>query len=187
MNGKRQKNQLKTYFKHLSDSFDPGAGEGFVEMCEDLHTLIEGIVSGDGIHIKVSSINIHLRASATNFFTFVPVLVQTTGTLADTLNRSERTVASLIDAACDDVFGYDRIGPLRRARLEPATSTLMAIQCSIAIPNKALQLLNKETETERLQDLYYAIVGVANNGETVSYSTIVEVNYIEQRRNLVIR
>jgi hypothetical protein len=88
----------------------------------------------------------------------------------------------------DDVFGYDIIVPFRMARKSHYTgSAAYSLETTFQLPRKILDILNKETETERLQELYLAIVGFGTNTATVAFVTGMFIEYTEQRKIVVLR
>jgi hypothetical protein len=86
------------------------------------------------------------------------------------------------------VFGYDRLGPAKSARRVPtADNDDYGLEISIPLPNYALQILNKETETERLQNLYIAICGKGTNAFAINLIVDTITEYREQRKTLILR
>jgi hypothetical protein len=184
-NNKRQ----KLYIKQRSTTITPGANEGYAHdlLSESIHTLIEGIRSEDGINIKVDQILFHIRIYCTEVFSFSPAIVQTAGTFTNQTNLSERIFSSMLNVAIDDVFGYDLIDNHKVARKVPVATEDFGLEFTMSVPRKHLNIINKETETERLQDLLLCIAGVGSNGAGMPYDITTTVRYTEQRKTVILR
>jgi hypothetical protein len=187
----KNKRNLKCHIDHTTDSIaDPGANGGFTELVRNtaLQNIIESIRSEDGIHMDVKTMTFNLRIYSEEPFLVVPVLIQTAGTVTETDDQTASVIGELIAATCDDVFGYDRLGPAKSARRVPtADNDDYGLEISIPLPNYALQILNKETETERLQNLYIAICGKGTNAFAINLIVDTITEYREQRKTLILR
>jgi hypothetical protein len=167
--------------------------QGFVDQIQDLHTLLETLTGGDGVAINVKAITFHYVAESSLNFWIKPVAVQTAGAFADSINLAQREIGELIDAAVDDVFGYQELqGGGKWASPAPPAGTsgsqLYVSRFSVQIPGNLLHLLNKESETERLQTLYVGLVGLTEqNAQTITYNCVTEVRYSVARKPIVIR
>jgi hypothetical protein len=97
----------------------------------------------------------------------------------------------MVDAACDDVFGYTLIDDSRTSRRLRGPydgASVKGGEFRINIPQHLVQLLNKETETERLQDLYLAIVGIMNTaGDSVHIDAFWTIRFHEERKTVTVR
>jgi hypothetical protein len=60
------------------------------------------------------------------------------------------------------------------------------IETTITLPAKVLNILNKESESERLQDLYLGYVGIGDT-LTLIVKTVYAIEYTEVRQKIVIR
>jgi hypothetical protein len=188
----RVKTHLTTPTGGLGQSMT--SDKGFANNIINLHDLIEGIKSADGIQIRVQSITIDLRLYGNDgdpAWVFQPLIVQTVGTWTDTVNLAQRVIDEILDQAIDDVFGYQPIGePRTTRRVFPlgGNTTQQGSEIRIQVPMNIISLLNKETETERLQNLLFGIVGVMN-GTTDVYTLYytITVRYTEERKSITIR
>jgi hypothetical protein len=162
-----------------------------VENVTNIHDALEAVVAADGQTMRISRMVMHYRAhlAATNFFTAQAVLVQTAGTLSDTTDIADGSpIDTALDQACDDVLGYTKLGKLAVPRFAPVNGTTqLEIVRSVPFPQGIIQLLNKELETERLQDLYLALVffGCTNAAHYVSMD--IEVDYTTVRKTISLR
>jgi hypothetical protein len=188
-----RKRKPKRTLAKISDSVAIGANLGFAEYITNLHATIEAIrAAQDGIQIRVSKVLLHLRTTSLEAFAIQMLAIQTGGTFTDNPNETEGDVGSMLEGNIDDVFGYDYLSPSYKvARKGPSTDGAAAatflIEATFPIPNKLLMLLNKETETERLQDLLVGFIGHGSNGDTVFYKCFIEFHYVEEQRDIVIR
>jgi hypothetical protein len=189
-----RQNQRKIYiFLPANDDVSNTSDNGFVRAIGSVHSIIEGIRSGDGLHMLCKQILLHVRSNSIEPFWVLPVLVQTAGNFADTNNLASHNIAELLDSAIDDVFGYQRLSPTgkvgRRAPVDDgSTNPTYCAEFTVTLPGNVLAILNKETETERLQDLILGLVGITNaTSQAIAFETFVEVHYIEKQRNIVLR
>lgn len=164
---------------------------GFVEVIQNLHTLIETISGSDGVQIHVSGITIiiRLREDSDEPFVYLPVVVQTVGSFASQVNLVQDRVEEMIDVATDDVFGYHPLGNIRGSRSSPNIGTnAQKSEITLQLPQHLLALLNKETETERLQNLHLALVGKTDSvGASLVGECYLAVEFTEMRKSIVIR
>jgi hypothetical protein len=188
--------QRLSYFDVGSDTIAPGANLGFYEELINLHTLAESIGSADGKKIRVTHMIVNIRAymaEADGIFHLTPVVVQTNGNCVDTVNLAARKLHEIIDGAVDDVFGFQVVGPTRSSRRVPMDSADAAdlgafgLEFQIQIPQNLLQVLNKEIETERLQDLHLGFAGITHANNTISVFFCGRVDYIELKKQIILR
>jgi ribosomal protein S25 len=120
--------------------------------------------------------------------------VQTNGTVTDTVDRAEAVVDKILDAAIDDVFGYQLLSNFKLSKTMPidsgystSTSNTM-VEMSVILPPNLLGLINKEVETERLQNLYIVLVGSFNvNNQAINIFKSFEVDYTNVRKTITLR
>lgn len=180
----------KNHVAVVVDSIVAGAvNSGYGISIQNLHDLIEGIRAADGIHMRVSAIRLTVRAYSDAYFSMYPAVVQTAGNFTDSVSLTQANASALFDACIDDVMGYDGLFPyMKIARRVPTGATDdLGVEYSVNLSPKILQILNKEVETERLQNLLFAICGFGTINKTVALTTTIEVMYIEQRKQVVLR
>jgi hypothetical protein len=185
---KRQQ-RLKHYLTNVTDTVVFSSDIGFVDyLLASLQSVVEGIETGDGIHIEVKNIRLMFRLNKSSHITAVPVVCQTAGNCLDQTDLAQRKIQDLLDQSIDDVFGFEMISPVRTSRSKPDASNYFKIEVTIDLPQRYVQLLNKETETERLQDLYIAIVGIVQNttGDLSIYMG-ADISYTETRKTITFR
>jgi hypothetical protein len=173
-----------------------GAGEAFVEKLNNLYDVLEGILALDGAKPRVSMIRLTVQAKSESFFALLPVIIQTAGTITDTVDIDvDQIEDKSINPCIDDVFGYKNLSNFfktsRRAPSEDSTAATgleYVCQFSTMIPGNFIQILNKETETERLQDLYQVLYGFCSeNNQAVYIKETTEVLFTTVTRNITIR
>jgi len=184
----------KTFFNLSEEQIGNSANRGFAQNVKDLHGLVESIRAADGIQIQVSEIRMAVRITGLankDPFGLVPVAVQTAGTFTSNDSVSYRVIAEMLDQAIDDVFGYQPLSEPKFSRLlvkSDSTSAYQGLEFTLVIPSNILQLLNKESETERLQTAYVGFVGVVHDtDDTLTFHVTTSVKYTERRKKLVIR
>jgi hypothetical protein len=174
----------------------------FTEQILNLHDLAESILNTDGWTPRIKSITINLRAMNldTGLVQFVlkPFVVQTIGSFTDTADQTVNSVSEHLNGAINDVFGYRWLAKdYYQSRPTPNVQPTDAgpeylgewINIKIRIPEYVIKILNKETETERLQNLYVGIHGHTPylNEHQISWYSITEVVYEAIRKDLVLR
>lgn len=190
------KQQKQTYVAIANVSSTPGANLGFVQMLRNINTTLDSLPTNEGLKPKISKIRttIRLYQDITGFtnlnFMIQPVIVQTAGTFADTVNLTERTISSMLDAAIDDDFGFYKANDLRVSRLGPtniAGNIACLIETSFDVPPHIIGLLNKESQTERLQSIYTGYTGIAVSNAAVVGFFATEITFTEVRKGITIR
>ena len=182
-------------YTYISDVVAIGVAQssavGFVEVIQNLHALIETISGSDGVQIKVSDIQITLRLEEDSDepFVYIPVVVQTVGSFASQVDLVQDRVEEMIDVATDDVFGFHPLGTMRGSRSLPTIGTnAQKHEINVQLPQHLIALLNKETETERLQNLHFALVGKTHDISAELFgSCFITVFFTEMRKGIVIR
>lgn len=183
---------------HIADVInvviDPTTDVGFTENLVNLHSMIEAISGADGVQIQVSAMRIHIRlyieSEVQDAFCIIPVIVQTVGTWTSTADLANNTIRQMLDSCIGDVLGYTPLGSLRVSKLLPThDSHISGMEFTLSIPQHILQLLNKETESERLQHLLVGLVGKFEHQDNANLigTAYVESLYTERRKSIVIR
>jgi hypothetical protein len=184
------------YIKKDSENITVGANLGFMAKLLTIYASLEAMEDVDGYQPKVTEIRSHIRiyskhVTASFPFLVCPVIVQTAGNLVDNDNETVTTVAKAIDDNCDDVVGCYPFDPKVSKRLPTGNNSqpLEACGCefTLVVPPHLIQLINKELETERLQELYTALVGVGTSAQTLVVHYYTVVKYVQVRKNIIIR
>lgn len=191
----KTRSNTKTYFTYVSGGPAPTTDLGFTTNMQNLHSLISGINDEDGNRKVISEVQFIMRAYVADsaIFGLQPVIVQTAGNWSNTINLAQRTFDTALAASIDDVFGYDRLGGMRFSKAKPTgdgtlATLIQSIESNVTLPAKFIQILNKEVESERLQDLFFGFVGLSlNTGLTIYIYLQIVVQFIEQRQKVVIR
>lgn len=191
----RQNKKAKTYLLSRSDTCTGTSYYSFMEELQQnasLHQVIESIRAGDGIKLKVSKIDIHIRmygSGGNNPFTVTPCFVQTAGVVTENDDVDALIVGEVLDVCIDDVFGFVQQQTRCSRRVRGSTTAIQqGVEFTLSVPPHLVNLLNKETETERLQDLHAVVIGHRNTAnDVIDVQTITEVHYTEERKTLTIR
>jgi hypothetical protein len=155
----------------------------------------ELLTGADGQKAKILAVNVTHRCYSEENFAIMPLIIQTAGTITDSVAIAQPTQDVGLDSAIDDVFGYQPLSKfLRTSRRVPtrdaqaAAGTEHALQFAYTIPGNILQILNKELETERLQDLYVVLHGFHfANSQTINIHTNIELLFVNIRKNVNLR
>lgn len=191
-------NNLRMFiFKITPDTIVPGANLGFGDELVDLTDIPENFLGSDTIHPIIKGMKAFFRISSTNdlakHFSVWPVIVQTAGTFTDTVNSEEREVASIVNGCVDDEFGLLPCGGNRMSKLiamsdDSGLNFTTVIETQFDIPRNIINLLNKEVNTERLQKLKLALVGVGESAtQTLYFSGHIAITYISRMKGITIR
>lgn len=190
------KQQKRKHFAFYLDTIDGStAYYSGAEEIANLHTLMEAINSGDGSKIKITQMKIHLRVYSDEPFAIAPLIVQSAGTFSEVKDVADNIVDIVLDAAVDDMYGSQMLGPTSVARRTPVNdptsspqTMTFAIEVTRLLPGNLLNIINKELETERLQSMrlgYFAKQGPA--ASMISVYTIIETDFVTVRKGIVTR
>lgn len=193
-----QKQQLRDYISLVDDIITAGASGAdlvYVDSLMNLHTAMEGILAADGQKPKVQSVTLTIRAYSNDLFGMCPIIVQTAGSFMDTVDLAGKIVDVNLDSVIDDVYGYQllhqNVGTSRRLPTDDATaspSNGFGREFTVTLPQNAIQLLNKEIETERLQSLYFAVYGfLTENNQVITLSCNFHVKFKAIRKTIILR
>jgi hypothetical protein len=188
----------KKYINRIAEETVTLASEyGYVENLLGLSAIVEGIIAKDGIQIFIKNWRIHIRALITNgthdSFLGIPVVVQTDGTFSDTVNIATRIVGDMLDGGIDDEFGFQIIGTPKCSRIKNVSDdggieTHQVLEFTLSLPQNIIKLLNKESNTERLQSLFFGLVGLCSDDQNVFKLTgFYEIDFIERKKGITIR
>jgi len=193
----KNKRQSRTHTSTEFDTITAGAAgslKGQVTAVKNLSTLVEGILALEGAKPKVQSIQVQLRAYSEENFTLSPFIVQTAGTITDTVDIDAYIQDLTLDPAIDDVFGFQSLGITRNAKRVPsmdasgASGKELAIETTILIPGNVLEIINKEAETERLQNLYLVLITrPKSNNQVIEINTLMVTDFVVVRKGIVLR
>lgn len=192
-------NNLRLFiFKITPDTIVPGANLGFGDELVDLTDIPENFLGSDTNHPIIKGMKVYTRINSTNetnpkHFSVWPCIVQTAGTFTDTVNSAEREVASIVNGCVDDEFGLlpcggNRMSKLKNMSDDSGLNFTTCIETQFDIPRNIINLLNKEVNTERLQKLKLALVGVAESAtQTLFVSVHIAITYISRMKGITIR
>ena len=190
MNNKNQ----RLYMYEIVKAMTPDtASRHSVLQAMDISSVLETIGALNGAKAKVSKIRIHLRIYYTGMFGIVPIVVQTAGAISDDDNIAALTIDEILDDQIDDVFGYQIIQPYGMSKRMPTddptanTGNIYGREFTIEIPSNILVILNKETETERLQNLFLVLVGYFHTTGTVLVRGTGTIEFSIVRKKIVLR
>jgi hypothetical protein len=180
-------NKPYTYIKNIDQvAVSNSTARGFAISIANLHSIIENISGGDGNQIVVKSVSLSVRIYDDDSYFIVPVFVQTVGTFSTTADITDSTISLMLDNAVDDVFGT-WVGPVRTARRKGGNDNYL-VEFDQKLPQHLVNLLNKETETERLQNLSFGLVGKTyTTTGALSGRVGISVTYTVRRKDVVIR
>lgn len=180
-----------------NDTITMGAAGGalaFLDLLVELHSQLESIAGEDGARAYAHGIRLLILMESENFFTAVPLAIQTIGTITDTVDLNNSVLDQDLNSAINDVFGYQTLGPMRASRRVPTLDATSAsgkehmVLLTVDIPGNLLLLLNKEVETERLQNLSICIWGIATeNNQVITVKGFDWIRYTERRKAIVLR
>ena len=180
MSKQKWKSHLEQYAPAL---FTPGAGDAFAQNNLNFTTYVEAL-AGEGAKAHIKSITLFVRAYTALAGTFViqPVIVQTAGTFTDTVGIAQAEISEILDAAIDDEFGFQEIGQPNGRKMLPIIATYdKGFERNIIIPQNIINLLNKETSTERLQSIYFGVVGQGQSSPiTMSVGLAIKFRLVDK-------
>ena len=167
--------------------------KGFTDNLIDLSAIVDTIGALNGAKINVKKIRIHLRIYSEETFIYQPLVVQTAGAWTADVTSANYIVDKILDENIDDVFGYQPLTDTKVSRRVPTdvqtddTGRITGSEITIELPGSILQILNKEAETERLQNLLFGVVGRTNVVQTIKLRLFVAYEYTIVRKKLILR
>jgi hypothetical protein len=175
-----------------------GLARHFVENVIDFHNLVESQILGDdGRQCKIYFLACTVIYESEDPFSIVPLIVQTNGTITDTVDLTAEEIRVNLDSAIDDVFGFKKLPnfrkPLVASRVPSLDSTSASgrefqIRLHAEVPAFALQILNKTTESERLQDIHLVVHGTASaNNQVIEQKNFYYLEYDLHSKPLILR
>jgi hypothetical protein len=99
----------------------------------------------------------------------------------------------MLDGGIDDEFGFQIVGTPKVSRVKNVSDdngieTHQVLEFTISLPKNIINLLNKESNTERLQSLIFGIVGLCSDAQgSISLTGFYEIDFIERRKGITIR
>lgn len=191
----QQNRKIRTFPSDII-SWTPGANlniiGNLVDIFDDINT---GLLSGDGVSVVIDEITIklHLTQIASNeTFVIIPFIAQTAGTLTTTSGLANDQITEVIDGVCDDEFGLEllhndfimsRVGE----RDFDSDTHHQVLSYSTKVPKRLLNLINKEQQTERLQNIYFGLHLVAHQNVSIAGNIWRQYKYRERIKGITIR
>ena len=130
----------------------------------------------------------------TSLWAVIPVIVQTDGTFTSTTDLATSEINSALDSAINDVFGFQKLQNVRVCKVINVTDDggvgwNQEVQINMDLPRNILNLLNKQNQTERLQDIYLGLLMKNGNDAAAVVTTagFVEYIYEEKAKSITIR
>jgi hypothetical protein len=181
----------------IQDSVAIGGNLNAFEVLESISNTIESDLSSDGQQVKLKSLVYHIQlhgaiglySAASKFFCIQPLIVQSSqGSVADIINLVEGNLSTIIDSGVADEFGYLKLGNLRTSKQLPYDATMIPrIKTRIQVPQHIIDLLNKQSNSERLQDLFSAFTVHTGVDQTIYYTAYAEYTWELISKGITIR
>lgn len=161
-------------------------------------SLVEDITPNDGEYAHITKMRVYLRLYSLNLtspYLACPVVVQTAGTFTDTVdqNLNPPTYYMSLDGAISDEFGFQKLQEAKASGIinitdDGGNELHQTMNFILNIPQNVIRLLNKEANTERLQDVYLGLVGIAiASTASFAYNLIIETEYVLKSKGITIR
>ena len=182
-------NTRKRYLGKLTQkTLTVGANLGFSESVSNLSTLLESLGT-DGMSPKVNRIKFFARArheSSLDHFMIQPMIVQTAGTFTDDASTALRIIDEMLASTIDDEFGYQNIGDPRVSKA-PSGDEFQFCNVDFEIPKNIINLMNKQVNTERLQEILLGLCGNATTAGDIIIDYFYVIDYTLVGKGITIR
>lgn len=186
------------FIAKTADSISEAAGIyiGIKKLTNDsnLSTTLDSLPDADGKRAIVKSYKILVQLYSYGAFNVTPAVVQTAGTLTEGLAASNLSkINELLDDRIDDDLGYQILSQTRQGipvmSVWNGASFFYHYRCSliIDIPKKIINLLNKESQTERLQELLCVLCVQLTASQTLYIQKTEVIEFIETAKTITIR
>lgn len=198
-----QKSTIRVYDQFLKTITMAGNPKLSGYLLGNLSEIIDGL-SSEGQHALISNMKVNYMLTSdwewtehTGPLGIYFGIMQTAGTVINSTTSNKAELATL-DSMTNDVFGFQRISTMKMQEsfyISPKTAlvmddiqTMYKIKGQVNIPQNVLALLNKENETERLQDLYLIAICISTIPDTQNKLQIIEsIDYSLKRKKITIR
>jgi hypothetical protein len=158
----------------------------------NLHTQCEALLTLDGQKPKVSRISCRLFAHSDYSFNVRAFLVQTAGTIIEDDAITQTEVSEIIDAMCDEPFGFRELGENQYTKRIPSNDSTSSqgkengLTRLIEIPQDIIQLVNKEIETVRLQDIQILLIGSSTaDSQVIDFFDSITIYYTSVAKGII--
>lgn len=190
-----RKSQTRTVLSFVTDSVVLGAADRYaLDALFGLHTEVEAIgTANDGILALPRKMRISLLAFGLEPFAIKPYLVQTAGTITDTTDSTVESIDGLLDAAVDDNFGYRpllknvQVSKFVPDRNGSEADSDWGVLLNFDVPQDMLALLAKESDSERLQNLFTVVWLHGSAADTIYLRAWLEVEFVQHRKGIIHR
>jgi hypothetical protein len=174
----------------INDSVAVGANKNAFEVMESMTNTLENL-SSDGQQVKLKNLSYHVCihgpfgavTAIPPSFVIQPVVVQSSsGSVADAVSIAEGNIATIINNGVSDEFGFQKLGNLRTSKPKTGgagggSDVFHYIKTIFRIPGNIIALLNKQINTERLQDLFACFTIHTDLNISVYYSAFAEYEW----------
>jgi hypothetical protein len=184
---------LRRNFRKTGTTTAAGANGGWSRQYFDVYLLLEAIAGTDGqkpkIHRMLFNVQCHQTTNETNPFIVQPVVVQTNGTWTASANLAIEGPETVLTSSIDDVFGSEVLADIfsHRSPISAATGGGQAVNRTLVIPQHVVDIINKEVETERLQNIFLGVVGTAAGSTDIEEFGFLVVEYTRTNKKVLLR
>lgn len=162
---------------------------------QSLQALMESACADEGDIAMALDVTIPITLWSHRYFTFTTLLVQTAAAISSgSTDSSLVKLEEILDPGIDDVFGYRILGYPRGSpmfmEIWNGTSFVQLYKTSLVIKlsKNILKIINKTSETERLQSLYLLLyLRGTTNGQEIFYNYSSIIKYRQERKGISIR
>ena len=165
----------------------PGANLNCIQNSIDIFSILNSsLLSGDGQKVMLKEISVNMEFQMLDEVNLsklavIPFIVQTAGTFTSTQNLANSSLEELLDTCIDDEFGLyllrDIVFSKVKLRDQSADYAQANVRLTFKVPKHLLALINKEQQTERLQDLYIGFYLVPSGNNAVRTAVVAFYKY----------
>lgn len=186
---------IKTYITTRTDTFGANAGKGLIEEISPLSNVLESLC-GDGEQAKLkrvlvcADINEAHSGIGVNLQGAFYILQTTDGAFTHSFNEDDFIVDDLFDSTVSDEFAIQRLTDFKTAVFTGGWTSTYFYQARwrFELPQRILRLLEKEQNTEKLQNLYLMFVGYSHATHSdIGLMTNIQWDYTIASKPLTIR
>lgn len=166
----------------------------YVISLENLSSYIDAYLSvGDAETAKVHKLKISVDCYSIAPFAARALVAQTAGAISSAAQSTQRNLSAALDVACNDVLAFEAVTPLKTSRIKTSLhdgSNIISyhtINFEITMNPKLINLMNKESQTERLQSLYFVLVVQGTMAESVAITQGFSWEYRNISKQISIR
>lgn len=151
------------------------------------------LASSDAEVPKISKIKILIELGCTSPFAARVIMAQTAGAITSGSQATQHNLLEALDVACNDDIGFEPMTKIKQSQARmiyynsSASHTWHMLNFEINLSPKLINLINREAQTERSQDLTACVILQGITTQSVGITWTISYEYKNIAKNISIR